>query len=109
MSGLGMCCWSEPIKAVGSYEVTMGLGAEVEPVIRVEVVEAEPAKPTTKRKARGSKVREVVAEAEAVVEEAAATEAVEETAVVDEVEEAPGFGGGRRGSCSRINKKHPLR
>ena len=46
----------EPIKAVGSYDVTLGLGAEVEPVVRVEVVEAEPEKPKVKRKARASKV-----------------------------------------------------
>lgn len=76
----------EPIKAVGSYEVTLGLGMEIDPVIRVEVVEAEPVKPKTKRKARASKVVEEEATGREV---AAAAEPIEEAVITDSTEETP--------------------
>ena len=85
---------AEPIKAVGDYQVTFRLAEEFEPVVTVQVVEAAPAKPAVKRKARTPKNRETAKVSAAAVEET--TEAVpvaevqEEAAVVAEVvEEVP--------------------
>ena len=90
---------AEPIKAVGDYQVTFRLAEEVEPVVTVQVVEAAPAKPTVKRKARTPKRKETASvSAPAVVEttEAVPVAEVEEEAPVAEaapvaevVEEAP--------------------
>ena len=118
---------AEPIKAVGDYQVTFRLAEEVEPVVTVQVVEAAPAKPAVKRKARTPKRKETasvsapavevtteaapVAEVEEeapvaeaapvaeVVEEAPVAEVVEEASVA-EVEEAPVAEADGRGSCS---------
>ena len=90
---------AEPIKAVGDYQVTFRLAEEVEPVVTVQVVEAAPAKPAVKRKARTPKRKETASvSAPAVVEttEAVPVAEVEEEAPVAEaapvaevVEEAP--------------------
>ena len=86
---------AEPIKAVGDYEVTFRLAEEVEPVVTVKVVEAAPAKPAVKRKARTPKSRETAKVSAAAVEDtteaAPVAEVQEEAAVVvaEVVEEAP--------------------
>ena len=92
---------AEPIKAVGDYQVTFRLAEEVEPVVTVQVVEAAPAKPTVKRKARTPKRKETASVSAPAVEErteavpvaeveeeAPVAEAVEEAAVAEAAEEA---------------------
>ena len=90
---------AEPIKAVGDYQITFRLAEEVEPVVTVQVVEAAPAKPAVKRKARTPKSREPASVSAPAVEkttEAVPVAEVEEEAPVAEaapvaevVEEAP--------------------
>ena len=59
---------AEPIKAVGDYQVTFRLAEEVEPVVTVQVVEAAPAKPAVKRKARTPKRKETASVSAPAVE-----------------------------------------
>ena len=83
---------AEPIKAVGDYQVTFRLAEEVEPVVTVQVIEAAPAKPAVKRKARTPKSRETTSVLAAAVEEtteaAPVAEVEEEEPVAEAVEEA---------------------
>ena len=67
----------DAIKAVGEYEVSVGLAGDVQPVVSVQVIEAELEKPTTRRKARAPKVEETEA---AESDDAASVEAGEEEA-----------------------------
>ena len=99
---------AEPIKAVGDYQVTFRLAEEVEPVVTVQVVEAAPAKPAVKRKARTPKRKETASVSAPAVEEtteaAPVAEVVEEAPVAEVVEEALGCGG-RRSTSGRSSRR----